>query len=45
MELHLPWASLAGLATAIVLLAAASALASGRLALQQQAVKAVRDDA
>jgi putative ABC transport system permease protein len=45
MELHMPWLSLAGLGAAIVALAAASALASGRVALQQQAVDAVRDDA
>jgi putative ABC transport system permease protein len=45
MELHMPWASLAALGVAIVALASASALASGRIALQRPAVKAVRDDA
>jgi putative ABC transport system permease protein len=45
MELHMPWASLAALGVAIVALASASALASGRVALQRPAVKAVRDDA
>jgi putative ABC transport system permease protein len=45
MELHMPWASLAALGVAIVALASASALASGRIALQRPAVNAVRDDA
>ena len=44
MELHPPWALLALLAAALVLLATLTALASGRRALGVDVVRAVRED-
>jgi putative ABC transport system permease protein len=44
MELAIPWPSLAGLAAAIVVAAAATAVWSGRAAMGGDAVRAVRED-
>jgi putative ABC transport system permease protein len=44
MELHPPWALLAVLAAALLLLATLTALASGRRALGVDVVRAVRED-
>lgn len=44
MELHMPWSALAGLATAIVAAAAATAVWSGRTAMDDAVVRAVRED-
>jgi len=44
MELHPPWGLLALLAAALLLLATLTALASGRLALSVDVVRAVRED-
>jgi len=45
VELHWPWAALAALLAAIVLLCAAGARASGAAAVRGEAVAAVKDDA
>ena len=45
MEVHWPLAGLAALAAAIVLLCAAGAGWSGRAAVRDEAVRAVKDDA
>jgi putative ABC transport system permease protein len=44
MELSLPWATLAGFALAILVLATLSAVASGRHAMGPDVVRAVKDD-
>jgi putative ABC transport system permease protein len=44
MDLHVPWAPLALFALAMVLLAGAAAVASGRQAMRHSAVLAVRED-
>jgi putative ABC transport system permease protein len=44
MTLHMPWAFLAQVATAVVAAAALAALASGRQAMSESAVRAVQED-
>ncbi len=44
MQLHMPWSLLATVATALLLSAALTALASGRMAIAGSAVRAVRED-
>jgi len=44
MEMHLPWVFLAGLTLVLLVLAALTALLSGREAMSVGAVRAVRDD-
>jgi putative ABC transport system permease protein len=44
MELHIPWAALAGLAILIIVGAALTALWSGRAAMKDDVVHAVRED-
>jgi putative ABC transport system permease protein len=44
MEMHLPWVFLAGLTLVLLVLAALTALVSGREAMSVGAVRAVRDD-
>ena len=44
MELSLPWRALAGFAAALLALATVTALASGRQAMGEDAVRAVKED-
>lgn len=44
MELHMPWLPLAGLATLVVAAAVATAVWSGRAAMNDDVVRAVRED-
>ena len=44
MELHLPWGALAWFALAMLALSTLTALASGRRAMGEDAVRAVKDD-
>jgi len=44
MDLHLPWGTLASFAAAMLGLAVLTALASGRRAMSDEAVHAVRED-
>lgn len=44
MQLHVPWALLAGIASALLLAAALTALIAGRQALSSAALRAVRED-
>ena len=44
MELHMPWSPLAGLALLIVAAAVATAIWSGRAAMDSDVVRAVRED-
>jgi putative ABC transport system permease protein len=44
MEMHLPWLWLSGLAVAIVAAAVATAVWSGRAAMGEDVVRAVRED-
>nr|WP_207168657.1 FtsX-like permease family protein [Thiocystis violacea] len=44
MDLDVPWASLAGFASALIVLAALAAVLAGRQAMRQGAVLAVRED-
>jgi putative ABC transport system permease protein len=44
MQLHMPWGLLAAVAALLLASAAATALASGRVAVSGSAVRAVRDD-
>jgi putative ABC transport system permease protein len=44
MELHLPWLPLAGLALLIIAAAVATAVWSGRAAMSEDVVRAVRED-
>ena len=44
MELHLPWGTLAGFAVVMLCLAVLTALASGRRAMGEEAVRAVKED-
>jgi putative ABC transport system permease protein len=44
MDMHFPWALLAGLSATVICAAAVSALASGRRAMSPDAVRAVRED-
>jgi putative ABC transport system permease protein len=44
MDLHMPWAPLAGLAALIVAAAALTAVWSGRAAMKEDVVRAVRED-
>jgi putative ABC transport system permease protein len=45
MAIHMPWAALAALSAAVVLLCAVGAAAAGRAAVAREAVHAVKDDA
>ena len=44
MDIHIPWLSLAVFGACLIGLAALSAVAAGRQAMQQDAVLAVRED-
>jgi putative ABC transport system permease protein len=44
MELHMPWIALGGLASLVVLAAIATAVWSGRAAMSEDVVRAVRED-
>jgi putative ABC transport system permease protein len=44
MDLHMPWLQLAGLAALIIAAAVATAIWSGRAAMRQDVVRAVRED-
>jgi putative ABC transport system permease protein len=44
MDLHMPWAPLAGLAALIIAAAALTAVWSGRAAMRDDVVRAVRED-
>src|SRR3569833_1218123 len=44
MQLHMPWALLSAVATLLLISAALSALLSGKAAISQSAIRAVRED-